>query len=57
MNPPTRSLIDDLLDWIDREIARAEDADAGRESETVPADEPQEREPRERLKVPSAIPA
>ena len=56
MNSPTRPLIDELLDWIDREIARAEQREQTGEAES-PNEEESAPEPRERLRVPSAIPA
>jgi hypothetical protein len=57
MSTPARPLIDELLDWIDREIVRAENRERGGESDPAPAEEPGTSEPRERLRVPSSIPA
>jgi len=57
MSAPARPLIDELLDWIDREIVRAENGERGGESEPTPAEEPRTSEPREHLRVPSSIPA
>ena len=57
MSAPTRSLIDELLDWIDREIVRAESGEPGGEIEPAPAEEPPPPDPRERLRVPSSVPA
>ena len=56
MNSSSRPLIDELLDWIDREIERAEGTPAA-ESEPRGPEENREPERRERLKVPSSIPA
>jgi hypothetical protein len=57
MSTPVRPLIDELLDWIDREIIRAESGERRGETEPPPAEEPGASEPRERLRVPSSIPA
>ena len=57
MNPSSRPLVDELLDWIDREIERAESGAPKDESASRASDPDREPEPRERLKVPSSIPA
>jgi len=57
MSTPERPLIDELLDWIDREIVRAENREQGGETEPASAEEPPTSEPRERLRLPSSIPA
>jgi hypothetical protein len=55
-SPP--SLIDELIDWVDREIERAERvASTTGESQPQSSDESREAAPRERLRVPASIPA
>lgn len=56
MTPSLRPLIDELLDWIDREIERTEKGAPADESGPR-ADDEREADPRERLRVPSSIPA
>ena len=56
MSSRTKPLIDELIDWIDREIARAEHPEQADAAEPSKDAEPAP-EPRERLRVPSSIPA
>jgi hypothetical protein len=56
MSAPARSLIDELIDWIDREIVRAEKTKP-EESTPASAEDTHTAEPRERLRVSSSIPA
>jgi hypothetical protein len=57
MNASSGSLIDELIDWIDREIERNENESPTKgESQPHPS-ENRETEPRERLRVPASIPA
>jgi len=57
MNTSSRPLIDELLDWIDRELERSENGEPAGEADPPAAEEKRETEPRERLRVPSSIPA
>jgi len=57
MNTSSRPLVDELLDWIDREIERAESGAPQTPGESPTTEESREPERRERLKVPSSIPA
>jgi hypothetical protein len=57
MDVSPRPLIHELLDWIDREVERAEKGTPAAESEPQAPEARHEPERRERLKVPSSIPA
>ena len=58
MDASPHSLIDELIDWVDREIERAEKvASTPGEIQPQSSDDSRETAPRERLRVPASIPA
>jgi hypothetical protein len=58
MSESPRLLIDELIDWIDREIERAERVPSTTdENQPQSSEENREAAPRERLRVPASIPA
>jgi hypothetical protein len=57
MNASPAALIDELIDWIDREIERNENGSSTTGESQPDPSENREAEPRERLRVPASIPA